>query len=281
MPVSKAEIFMVATPIGNLDDITYRAVKVLKDCDLIAAEDTRNTGKLLSLLGINKKMISMHEHNEDEKADYLLALALEGKKIAVVSDAGTPLISDPGFRLVEKGVKKGVVFVPVPGVSALTALVSVAGLSTDKFAFFGFLPRKESARNKVFKELESASYPVMFFESPKRIIRTLGEIIDKIGDRAGALGRELTKLHEEIIRGSLSQIKAALEKKDSVKGEICFLVNGGALKKEEVYDLREVVLKELEYSNEKPKLTAKKIAEKYSLRKTDVYNLILEIQGKK
>lgn len=283
MSDGKPEIFIVATPIGNIDDITYRAVKTLEKADIIAAEDTRNTGKLLSFLGISKKMISMHEHNESDKADYIIDLAQEGKIIAIVSDAGTPLISDPGFRLVEKGIERGIRFTPIPGVSALTTLVSVSGLATDKFAFFGFLPRKESARNRIFKELESANYPVMFFESPKRIVKTLSELIEKTGDRRGVLGREMTKLHEEIIRGNLSDIRAQLEEKDAIKGEISFLVQGGELEEEigEDFDLREVVAEELERSNDKPKVIAKGIAEKYGFAKKDVYELILEIQGKK
>lgn len=283
MGEQRPEIYIVATPIGNIDDITFRAVKILKEVDLIAAEDTRNTGKLLSYLGISKKMISMHEHNESDKANYLIDLAMEGKKIAVVSDAGTPLISDPGFRLVKIGVERGVTFTPIPGVSALTALISVCGLATDKFAFYGFLPRKESLRNKIFEELKSLNFPVLFFESPKRIIKTLSEIIEKTGNRKGVLGREMTKLHEEIIRGSLSEIKGVLEKKDAVKGEISLLVQGGELKEEpdKDFNLRDVIADELKKSNEKPKIIAKKIAEKYGVGNKVVYELILEVQGKK
>lgn len=278
---SNPEIYVVATPIGNLEDITYRAVRILKECDIVAAEDTRNTGKLLSKLEISKKMISMHEHNEKEKADYLIDLAFQGKKIAVVSDAGTPLISDPGFRLVEKGVERGIRFVPVPGVSALTTLVCVAGLATDRFSFFGFIPRKASARERVYGDVELSVCPVIFYESPKRIIKTLGEMLEKIGDRKVSLGRELTKMHEEIIRGSLSEVIAKLEAKEAVKGEICFAVEGGAVKEEKEVDILEIVKSRLETDDEKPKVLSKKIAEEYGFGNKEIYEIILKLKGKK
>jgi len=278
---TEAEIFIVATPIGNLEDITLRGLRILKESDFIAAEDTRNTGKLLSKLEIKNKMISMHEHNEKEKADYIINLALQGNKIAVVSDAGTPLISDPGFRLIEKGLEKGIRFVPVPGVSALTALVSVSGMPSDRFAFFGFLPSKKSSRDKIFNDLVKADYPVLFYESPKRIIKTLNEIIEKTGNREGVLGRELTKMHEEVIRGSLLEIVSVLEQKVSVKGEISFMVQGGELKKENDLSIEEIVSSYPGLSDEKPKKTAEKIALEYNLRKKDVYEAILKFKGKK
>jgi 16S rRNA (cytidine1402-2'-O)-methyltransferase len=274
-------IYIVSTPIGNIEDITLRAIKILKNADIVAAEDTRKTGRLLSELQIKAKMTSFHEHNENEKSDYLIDLALLGKKIAVVSDAGTPLISDPGFPLVEKALKKGVKLVPVPGASALTALVSVAGLPTDRFAFFGFLPSKESSRNKILNDLENCSYPVMFYESPRRIIKTIDEIIKKTGDRKAVLGRELTKIYEEIIRGDLSEIKEILLARESVKGEIAILVQGGKNLENKDIDIKEVVAAELEKSKLKPKQTAEKIALEYNLKKNDIYEMILKIQGKK
>lgn len=282
MEFNKNEIYMVATPIGNLDDITLRAVKVLNNVDLIAAEDTRNTGKLLAALEIKKKLISFHEHNENDKADYLIDLALNGTKIAVVSDAGTPLISDPGYRLIEKGIKKGIRFVPIPGVSALTTLVCVSGLATDRFAFFGFLPHKESARDKLFLDLQKADYPVMFYESPKRILKTIEELIDKTGNRRAVLGRELTKIHEEVIRGTLSEIKDKLEQKDKIRGEICFFVEGGKKEMEKSEeDILDIVKNELEKSDEKPKKLAEKLGLKLGMKKKEVYEIILKIQGKK
>ncbi|MGM0419077.1 MAG: 16S rRNA (cytidine(1402)-2'-O)-methyltransferase, partial [Thermodesulfobacteriota bacterium] len=276
---NEPEIFIVATPIGNLEDITLRGIRILKESDFIAAEDTRNTGKLLSKLEIKNKMISMHEHNEKEKADYIINLALEGNKIAVVSDAGTPLISDPGFRLIEKGLEKGIKFVPVPGVSALTALVSVSGMPSDRFAFFGFLPAKKSSRDKILNDLVKADYPVLFYESPKRIIKTLNEIIEKTGNRHGVLGRELTKMHEEVIRGDLSEIVSVLEQKVNVKGEISFMVQGGELKEDNNLSIEEILSSYPGLYDEKPKKTAEKIAHEFNLRKNDVYEAILKFKG--
>ncbi|MDY0133093.1 MAG: 16S rRNA (cytidine(1402)-2'-O)-methyltransferase [Desulforegulaceae bacterium] len=271
-------IYIVATPIGNIDDITLRAIKVLKNSDLIAAEDTRKTGILLSELGIKSKMTAFHDHNENEKSNYLIDQAIQGKKIAIVSDAGTPLVSDPGFRLVEKASNQGVRLIPVPGASALTALVSVSGLPTDRFAFFGFLPSKESSRNKILKDLENSDYPIMFYESPKRIIKTLDEIVLKTGDRDAVLGRELTKIHEEIIRGKLSEIKRILLSKNSVKGEIAIFIQGGINKSMKEIDLCKIVKSELEKSKLKPKLVAEKIALEYNLKKNDIYKVILELK---
>lgn len=274
-------IYIVATPIGNIDDITLRAIKVLKKADIIAAEDTRKTGKLLAELDIKAKMTSFHDHNENEKSDYLIDQALDGKIIAVVSDAGTPLVSDPGFKLVEKAFNKGVKLIPVPGASALTALVSVSGLPTDRFAFFGFLPSKESSRNKILGDLKNCDYPVMFYESPRRIIKTLDEIIEKIGDRDAVLGRELTKTHEEIIRGSLSCIRKDLFERESVKGEIALFVQGGITKNQNETDIVKIVESELEKTDLKPKQTAEKIALEYNFKKNEIYEIILKIQGKK
>jgi 16S rRNA (cytidine1402-2'-O)-methyltransferase len=226
-------------------------------------------------------MTSFHDHNENEKADYLIDQALLGKVVAVVSDAGTPLVSDPGFRLVERASKKGVRLVPVPGASALTALVSVAGLPTDRFAFFGFLPSRESSRNKILRDLEDCDYPVMFYESPRRILKTLNEIIAKTGDRDAVLGRELTKIHEEIIRGKLSEIFEVLSGRESVRGEIAFLVQGGKNTENKDFDIYEVVSEELMKTKLRPKQTAEKIAIEYNLKKNDVYEIILKIKGKK
>ncbi|PID78105.1 MAG: 16S rRNA (cytidine(1402)-2'-O)-methyltransferase [Deltaproteobacteria bacterium] len=277
---SGMEVYIVATPIGNIEDITLRALRILKEVDLVAAEDTRNTQKLFSMLDINTKLTSLHEHNEKEKSAYLVELVLSGKKIAVVSDAGTPLVSDPGYRFIEEGLKKGIRFVPVPGVSAVTALASVSGFFAGKFAFFGFFPSKESLRNKVLDELENSDYPIMFFESPKRIVKTLGEIIEKKGDRKGVLGRELTKIYEEVIRGNLSEIIEILLEKEKIKGEICFFVEGGIKKSQEI-DLEKIIMDKLSSSKKKSREIAGEIAGEYNLKKNEIYNLILKVSGKK
>jgi len=281
----KGIIYLVATPIGNMEDITLRAVRILNEVDLVAAEDTRVGGKLLSKIGIKKQIVSLHEHNESSRADFLINKAENGLNIAVVSDAGTPVLSDPGYELVKKSIESGIDVVSVPGVSALTTLLPVAGLGVGKFAFFGFLPRKKSSRHEAYQLVKKMNFPVMFFESPRRILSTLEEMIEELGDRAAVLGRELTKMHEEVLRGNLSDIKERLSERERVKGEICFFVEGGDLFRDQEIDIEsELILfleKALQDGGDKPKNLASKFAEIHGLKKNDVYELILKITGKK
>src|SRR5690349_9774277 len=199
-------LYLVATPIGNLADITHRALQVLRDVALVACEDTRHTRKLLQHYGLDTKTISYHEHNEQQRARDLIELLQQGSDIAVVSDAGTPAISDPGFRLVRAAIENGVAVVPVPGPSALIAALVAAGLPTDEFFFGGFLPARASARRARLNELRAVPGTLIFYEAPHRLASSLKDAYEVLGEREAVVARELTKLHEEIRRGRLSEL---------------------------------------------------------------------------
>jgi len=198
-------LFVVATPIGNLEDITLRALRILKEVDLIACEDTRRTGLLLRHFGIDKPLISYHQHTRLQKIEYLIGELKKGKDIAQVSDAGTPSIADPGGVLIAEALKNNIKVEPIPGVSALTTLASVVGVPLDKFFFLGYLPKKKG-RQTLFSSFKDFPCPIIFFESPERIKKTLTEIETAWGNRQIIIGRELTKKFEEIYRGKISQI---------------------------------------------------------------------------
>jgi 16S rRNA (cytidine1402-2'-O)-methyltransferase len=221
-------LYLVATPIGNLEDITLRALRVLREADLIACEDTRQTGKLLAHFGISKPMVSYHEHNEAARTEELIAKLEGGSNIALVSDAGTPLVSDPGYRLVTAAVAAGFVVVPIPGASAVLGALSGAGLATDAFRFCGFLPPKSGQRKKVLEVLRGEDCTLVFYEAPHRILDTLDDVAAVYRDRPVVVARELTKLHEEFLRGTADEIRAQLAARASVKGEITLLIGKGA-----------------------------------------------------
>jgi len=217
-------LYLVATPIGNLEDVTYRAVRVLGEADLIACEDTRQTRKLLEHYGIQKPTTSYHEHNEAERAAELAARLQAGAVIALVSDAGMPLVSDPGYRLVRAAIAAGVPVRPVPGPSALVAALAASGLPTHAFHFGGFLPTKPGQRRKVLELLASQHATLIFYEAPHRILETLQAIENVLGPRPVVVARELTKIHEEFLRGTAAEIRAVLAARASVKGEITVLI---------------------------------------------------------
>lgn len=223
-----ARLYVVATPIGNLEDITLRALRVLAEVDLIAAEDTRRSLKLLARHGLECPLTALHEHNEEQQAPRLVERLSSGESIALVSDAGTPLLSDPGYRLVRRCVQAGIPVIPVPGPSAITAALSVSGLATDRFSFEGFLPPKHSARMKRLKSLGTESRTMVFFESSHRIKASLADLEEVFGsDRAMALCRELTKQFETVLRGSLSKIRKRVdEDADQRRGEFVLVVSG-------------------------------------------------------
>ena len=221
-------LYVVATPIGHRDDITIRALKILADVDLVAAEDTRKTRRFLALHGLNKRFVSYHEHNEADRTPQLIARLKSGASVALVSNAGTPTVSDPGYRLIEAAADNNLNVVPIPGACAATAVLSVAGMPTDSFVFIGFLTKKKIKRLRQLDELASQPRTLIFYESPKRILALLYEIIDVMGDRRGVLGREVTKLHEELIRGRLSDIAGLLKDRSEIKGECTLLVAGSS-----------------------------------------------------
>ncbi len=225
-----AGIYLVATPIGNLEDISSRQKRILSECDLVACEDTRRTGSLLSRLGIKKPLLSYHEHNETARARELAARAAAGERIAVVSDAGTPGISDPAYRVVREAVEKNARVVPVPGPSAVMAALVASGLPTDRFVFEGFLPQKGERRLRRLEELLAEERTVILFESPLRISRLVREISVRAPDRALVLARELTKLHEEIVRAAAKDLVLRLEKK-KIKGECVLLIGPKRMEK--------------------------------------------------
>ena len=218
-------LYLVATPIGNLADITHRALQVLRDVDLIACEDTRHTHKLLQHYGITTKTISYHEHNEQQRAAELIELLKQGSDVAVVSDAGTPSISDPGFRLVRAAVDAGIVVVPLPGPSALVAALIAAGLPTDQFFFGGFLPARSSARRARLDELRAIPGTLIFYEAPHRLAASLRDAHEILGEREAVVARELTKLHEEIRRGRLSELAEHYATVEQPRGEIVLLID--------------------------------------------------------
>ena len=204
-------LFVVATPIGNLEDITMRALRVLREVSLIAAEDTRRTAHLLSRYGITTKTTSLHEHNERARSGGLVARLLAGESIAIVSDAGTPAISDPGATLVQEARSAGVRVEPIPGPSAITALLSVAGVELERFAFLGFPPTRSKDRKQWLESLASLQVPAVFYEAPHRIVQTLTDVMNSVGDIKVLVGRELTKAHETLANGPISVVLASVE----------------------------------------------------------------------
>ncbi len=218
-------LYVVATPIGNLEDVTVRALRVLREVDLIAAEDTRHTRKLLAHYDVPTRLTSYHDHAEAAKTPKLIDRLHAGKNVALVSDAGTPGISDPGYRLVNAAAEAGIRVVPVPGPSMVTALLSVGGLPTDRFAFEGFLPARQSRRRRMLHALRREPRTLVLYESPHRLLDCLDDIVAELGDRRVVVGRELTKRFEEILRGPIREVAAELGNRP-VKGEVALLVEG-------------------------------------------------------
>lgn len=217
-------LYVVSTPIGNLEDITLRAIRVLKEADLIAAEDTRHTRKLLSHFGIHTNLVSFFEGNEAEKMERLIRELKGGKNIALVSDAGTPAISDPGFKLVRAAIEAGVKVDAIPGPSATMAALVVAGMPTDQFTFIGFLPDKEGKRRTRLAELKKYDHTLVFYISKWKFVRVLKDMIEILGDRPAVLCRELTKMHEEVVRSTLSGLSGMAT---GLRGEITLVVGKG------------------------------------------------------
>ena len=222
---AKGTLYIVSTPIGNLEDITLRALRILKEADLIAAEDTRHTGLLLKHFGIQKPLTSYFEGNELKKRESILSRLKQGDRIALVSDAGTPGISDPGFRLIRSAIDNEIPVVPIPGPSAVVTALSVAGLPTDAFLFRGFLPHKSKKRRDLLQELKNVRETLVFYESPHRLSESLKDITDLFGNREMVLTRELTKMYEEVLRGKVSEIQDQIGDR-ALKGEITLVISG-------------------------------------------------------
>lgn len=218
-------LYLVATPIGNLEDITLRALRVLREADLIACEDTRQSQKLLNHFAITTRTTSYHEHNEADKAKELVAELEAGARIALITDAGMPGISDPGYVVVALAIARGISVIPVPGASAGLSALAASGLPTDSFEFRGFLPSKPGQRKKMLESIRCAETTQIFYETPHRMIEALQDVVGTLGgDRKIVLARELTKVHEEFLRGTASQVLLALRQRDAIKGEFVLLI---------------------------------------------------------
>ena len=279
-PAIKGVLYIVSTPLGNLEDITIRAINTLKSVDMIAAEDTRHTKKLLSHYGINTRLISCHEHNENERSSLFITKLNGGSSIALVTDAGTPSISDPGFRLVRNVLDEGISIVPVPGVSAAITALCVSGLSTDSFVFIGFLPRKKRRRIDHLTELIDEKKTLIFYESPRRVFDCLEEIREIFGDRKAVLCREMTKIHEEFIRGNISEILQTLSMREQVKGECTLVISGAETKKMSLGTLDDEIREKILLRNISASALAKELSVKYDISKNEIYNKILNIKNK-
>lgn len=274
-------LYVVATPIGNRDDITIRALNILGQVDLVAAEDTRHTGRLLAHHNIKCRMISFHEHNERERTPDLINRLKAGSSVALVSNAGTPSVSDPGYRLVKEAIDSDIRVIPIPGVSAAITALCVAGMPTDSFVFVGFPAKKNARRLNQLNDLAGEHRTIVFYESPRRISTFLEEIIDIMGDRYGVLAREMTKLHEEFIRGSLSEILSSLNARPAIKGECTLLVTGCEENKEvSLKTVRTEIIKALEKKENRLSEIAKAVAEKHGLSKNKVYDEALKLKRK-
>lgn len=277
-------LYICGTPIGNLEDITLRALKILKKVKLIAAEDTRHTKKLLNHYQINTKVTSYYEYNKFKKAPYLLEILKNGQDIALVSDAGMPGISDPGYILINLTLKNNIKIIPVPGVSALITALVVSGLPTDKFVFEGFLPRKIKERKRYYKSIENEERTIIFYETPHRLKKALKDMLDVWGERKIVIARELTKMYEEIIRGNLSQVITEINTKE-IKGEITLVVQGGIKKKEnDIIDflkdecIMQEYLKKLKKQGYSNKDIIKITQEKLNIPKNLIYKKLLEMK---
>jgi 16S rRNA (cytidine1402-2'-O)-methyltransferase len=225
MSETKGTLYLVATPIGNLEDVTRRALRVLAEADVVACEDTRHTRRLLEHFGIRARTVSYHEHNERERAGELAKLIEEGASVALVSDAGTPGINDPGYRVVRACVERGLRVVPVPGPAAFVAALTASGLPTDEFYFGGFLPARPHARRQRLEAVRSLRATLVFYETPHRIAHALSDAREVLGEREAAVARELTKMHEEVARGRLSELAARFNEEASARGEMVLLID--------------------------------------------------------
>jgi 16S rRNA (cytidine1402-2'-O)-methyltransferase len=275
--MSTGTLYIVATPIGNLEDITLRAIRVLKEVDLIAAEDTRHTRHLLDRYAIETQLTSYHDHNKEEKAPVLVARMLEGRNLALVSDAGTPGISDPGYFLINLSIDQRVPVVPIPGATAAIAALSVSGLPTDRFVFEGFLPAKHLARLKRLQELAKEERTMIFYEAPHKIIRTVEDLLEVFGDRRAVITRELTKIHEETIRGTLSENLKRL-REGTTKGEFTIIAHGFSTepRKQDV-DTADYLKNLMIHRGLSRKEAVSVAAKELGLPKKEVYNASLKI----
>lgn len=263
-------LYICPTPIGNLEDMTFRVLEVLRSVDVIAAEDTRHTLKLLNHFDIKKQMTSYHEHNIREKGPFIVDMLLNGKSVALVSDAGMPGISDPGEDIIKLCIESGIQVVGLPGPSAALLALVISGLSTDKFAFEGFLPSKSTDRKKALEALKTEKRTIIFYESPHRLTDSLEDMLTVLGDRRASLSRELTKKFEETIRGTLEELLSEASARQ-LKGEMVIVVQGAEIAEQEEFDIAGMLLQLLEDGYSK-KDAIKLVCEKTGAPKNQVYS---------
>lgn len=267
-------LYLVGTPIGNLEDITLRAVRVMKEADLIACEDTRQTQKLLNHYGITTKTVSYHEHNEMTRAPELVVELEQGARIALVSDAGMPGISDPGFRLVSLAIRHKIPVVPIPGASAFLSALVASGLPTDAFRFSGFLPAKRGQRRDVLESVKNSPRTQVFYEAPHRVKEALEDIVEILGaDRPAVIAREVTKIHEEFLRGRAGEVLEILNARGDIKGEITLLIGKaeGEKPKIESVNIRQRMEQIMASENLDEKAALKKVAKEMGVSKSEAY----------
>ena len=267
-------LYIVATPIGNLEDISLRVIRVLKEVNLIAAEDTRHTQKLLSHYDIRTPLTSYHEHNERTKARPLVERLLQGRNIALVTDAGVPAISDPGYRLVVEAIKAGIRATPIPGPSALTAVLSVCGLPTDRFVFEGFLPAKKKERRDRLEILRAEERTLVCFEAPHRLMESLCDIHELLGDRELVVAREVSKVHEEFLRGLASEVIQKLAGQQ-IRGELTIVIKGSAGDAAVSEELLRAEIHRLKSEGMRVKEIAAVLAAEHSVAKREIYRMVL------
>jgi 16S rRNA (cytidine1402-2'-O)-methyltransferase len=275
---NQGKLYLVGTPIGNLEDISLRALRILKEADLIACEDTRQTAKLLAHYGITSPREAYHEHNERRKAPRLIDMLKQGKTVALVTDAGTPLISDPGHVLISACRREAIPVISIPGPSAVVTALAGSGLNADSFLFLGFLPSQKSKRGRKLLELSSLPFTLVFYESPHRILNSLQDMINILGPRQACLARELTKIHEEWLSGTLEEIFSVLRAKLQIKGEITLVVagcSGESAPASSQLSLREDLEKEMQSTGKSPNEALKTIARRRGLSRREAYRLLL------
>ncbi|TFG89624.1 MAG: 16S rRNA (cytidine(1402)-2'-O)-methyltransferase [Gemmatimonadales bacterium] len=271
-------LYVVATPIGNLEDITYRAVRILGEVDLVAAEDTRHSRKLFARFGIQKPLVSYHDHNEQQRYAELLERLQAGEDIALISDAGTPCIADPGYRLIAACHAAGVTVVPVPGPSAVITALSAAGASTERFAFEGYLPQRAKARADLLRQLRGEPRTLVFYEAPHRLAATLADLVEILGDdRQIVVARELTKLHEEFFRGTTAEAVRRFQQ-EPPRGELVLIIPPGVQGPQ--MNAREALRQLLSDGDLSRRDAVKLIAKEYGLSSSDVYRESLNLTGK-
>ena len=273
------KLYLVATPIGNLEDITFRAINILKQVDLIAAEDTRHTLKLLNYYEISKPLISYHRHNEELKVDILINKLLEGKNIAIVTDAGTPGISDPGEEVVKQAIKQNIEIIPIPGACALINALIPSGLNTKEFAFYGFLPLNKKNRKNILERIKKEDKTIILYEAPHKLIKTLEDILESAGNVNCVIAKEITKIHEKFERNNIYNLIEELNKQEKIKGEYIILLDMNFNQREEK---EEILNKSIEEQYEFYKLQGmekkeiiKQIAKNKNVPKNEIYKLFV------